>query len=153
MDGLCMYGSILLPTDGSDGASNATAHALDAADRYGATLHVLHVIDSSVYESYSGDEYVHEFEGLETGLTQSGEEALEDVAQRARDRGIAVETYLTRGEPHEEILRYATDNDIEVIVLGSRDRSGEYRRLLGSVTERVARMASQPVTIVKTSVE
>lgn len=45
------------------------------------------------------------------------------------------------------------DADVGLAVVGSKNRSGEYRRLLGSVAERVAGMAERPVTIVKTPVE
>jgi len=45
-----MYDNVLLPTDGSVGVDRAIDHAIDAADRYDATLHVLYVVDSDVRE-------------------------------------------------------------------------------------------------------
>ncbi len=144
-----MYSDILLPTDGTDGVDAAIDHAIDAASRYDATLHVIHVVDASTYEAYTGDEYVHEFEGLESGLAQMGQDAIDEITERAASEGVEVTDALIHGTPHEEILRYADERDIGLIILGSREESGEYRRLLGSVTERIARMAPQPVTIVK----
>ncbi|MGM0606146.1 MAG: universal stress protein [Halobacteriota archaeon] len=144
-----MYDRILLPTDGSAGVDTAIEHAIDAAERYDATLHVLYVVDSTTYEAYSGDEYVHEREGLEQGLRQLGEDAIETITTRAATNGIPTESAIENGDPHEQILRYADREDVDLIVLGSRNRTGEYRRLLGSVTERVSRMAPQTVTIVK----
>lgn len=45
------------------------------------------------------------------------------------------------------------DVDISLTVLGSKNRSGEYRRLLGSVAERIAHLTERPITVVKTPVE
>ncbi|WP_254762492.1 universal stress protein [Natrinema marinum] len=148
-----MYDRILLPTDAEKGTELATEHAIAAAERTGAELHLLYVVDSDVYASYSGDEYVHEFEGLEAALEQVGEDALESAAEAAREAGLEPTTVVRHGSPHEEILAYADEADVDLLVMGSKERSGEYRQLLGSVTDRVARLASRPVTIVKTPVE
>ena len=131
-----MYDSVLLPTDASAGMDKAVDHAINAAKQYGATLHVIYVVDTDTYTSYSGDEYVHEFEGLESAL-----------------EGVETESVVRHGVPHEEILTYADEADVGLTVIGSKNRSGEYRRLLGSVADRVTRMADRPVTVVKTPVE
>ena len=148
-----MYDSILLPTDAEAGTGQAIDHAIDAAAHHDADLHLLYVVDSDVYAAYAGDEYVHEFEGLESALEQEGEDALEEIAERAREDGLEPVTAVRHGSPHEQILEYADEEDVGLIVMGSKDRPGEYRQLLGSVTERIARLASRPVTIVKTPVE
>lgn len=148
-----MYDRILLPTDMSPGVDRAIDHAIDAAQRYDAELHVLYVVDAEAYSSYPGDEYVHEFEGLEKALEQAGQDAVETIADRAESTGIETESVIRHGVPHAEILEYMDENDIGLTVLGSKNRSGEYRRLLGSVTERVANMAERPITIVKTPVQ
>ncbi|MFP8889045.1 universal stress protein [Natrialbaceae archaeon A-CW2] len=148
-----MYDRILLPTDMSPGVDHATEHAIDAATRYDASLHVLYVVDADAYSSYPGDEYVHEFEGLERALEQAGTEEVEAVAEQAGDAGVSTVTEIRHGVPHEAILEYADEADIGLLVLGSKNRSGEYRRLLGSVAERVVRMSERPVTVVKTPLE
>ncbi|MDR9380422.1 MAG: universal stress protein [Natronomonas sp.] len=148
-----MYNSILLPTDASAGMDRAIDHAIDIADRYDATLHVLYIVDTDTYSSYSGDEYVHEFEGLESALEQAGEEAIESIVEAANAAGVETTAVVRHGVPHEEILAYADEADIGLTVIGSKDRPGEYRRLLGSVAERVARMTERPVTVVKTPVD
>ena len=148
-----MYDTVLLPTDAGEGTELAIEHAITVAESHDADLHVLYVVDSDVYSSYTGDEYVHEFEGLETALEQEGEEAIAEIADRVRDAGLEPETAVRHGSPHERILAYADEEDVDLLVMGSKERPGEYRRLLGSVTERVARLSSKPVTIVKTPVE
>ena len=148
-----MYDNVLLPTDGSVGVDRAIDHAIDAADRYDATLHVLYVVDSDVVNAYSGDEFVDGAEGAEETLEETGREALDAVAERARDAGVETVTALRYGIPHEEILRYVDEEDVDLTVMGSKTRSGSYRRMLGSVTERVSRQSTAPVSIVKTTVD
>ena len=148
-----MYERILLPTDAAEGTELAIDHAVAVADHAGADLHLLYVVDSDVYGSYSGDEYVHEFEGLEAALEQVGEEALESAAEAAAEADVETTTVVRHGDPHKQILEYADEADADLLVMGSKERSGEYRQLLGSVTDRVARLASRPVTIVKTPVD
>jgi nucleotide-binding universal stress UspA family protein len=148
-----MYNRILLPTDTSPGVEQAIEHALHAAERYDAELHFLFVVDEDVYSAYSGDEYVHELEGLESALEQAGSEALSGLRERAEAMGLDVTTEVRHGVPHQEILAYMDDADIDLTVLGSKSRPSEYRQLLGSVAGRVARLSDRPVTIVKTDVE
>ncbi|WP_418280840.1 universal stress protein [Halorubrum sp. DTA98] len=147
-----MYDRILLPTDGTKGVDRAVDHAIDAANRYDATLHVLFVVDSDIVNAYSGDEFVDEAEGAESTLEDLGDVAVEDVATRAAEAGVDTVTAVIHGVPHEEILRYIDDEEIDLTVIGSKNRPGDYRRMLGSVTERVSRMSTAPVSIVKTTV-
>lgn len=148
-----MYDRLLLPVDTSAGVDQAIDHAIDAATRYEATLHILFVVDTDTYSSYTGDEYVHEFEGLEDALEQAGGEAVESVQACAANAGVETVTAVRHGVPHEEILRYGDDADIGLTIMGSKHRSSEYRRLLGSVAERVVRTTDRPVTVVKTPVD
>ncbi|ELZ41602.1 universal stress protein [Halorubrum tebenquichense] len=148
-----MYDNVLLPTDGSVGVDRAIDHAIDAAGRYDATLHVLYVVDSGVVNAYSGDEFVDGAEGAEETLEETGREALDAAAALANDAGVEAVTAMRYGAPHEEILRYIDEEDIDLTVMGSKTRSGDYRRMLGSVTERVSRQSTAPVSIVKTTVE
>ncbi|MFB6108662.1 MAG: universal stress protein [Haloplanus sp.] len=148
-----MYDDILLATDGSVASENATAHAVELAAAHDATLHVLFVVDSEVYSAYSGDEYVDEREGPEHGLEEVGEETLDAVRETAADHGVDTVEELRHGVPHEEVVRYADENDVDLLVLGTKRLPDEYRSLLGSVTDRVVRTAERPVLVVKTPVQ
>jgi len=147
-----MYEKILFPTNGGVASERASESAVETAAAHGATLHILYVVDEKVYGAYSGDEYVHEEEGLEAGLRQIGEETVEEVADEARSAGVEVVTEVRHGVPNEEILDYINDNNPDLVIMGTKERPGEYRQMLGSVTERVLRTTSTPVTVVKTPV-
>ncbi|WP_380680306.1 universal stress protein [Salinigranum sp. GCM10025319] len=141
-----MYETILVPTDGSAGSELAVEHALDLAGRYGATLHLVYVVDTDVVNHYAG---IDAIEGVEGALQTQGSDALDEAAARATEDGIAAERHVVEGTPHEAILDAVPVVGADLIVMGTERRSGEYRRLLGSVTERVVRMADVPVHVVK----
>lgn len=147
-----MYDRILLSTDGTVASEEAESHAIDLAAAHDAVLHVLYVVDENVVTAYSGDEYVDEAEGPEHGLEELGQETFAEVKSEAADAGVDVVEAMRHGQPAETIVEYADDNDIDLVVLGTKRRPEEYRALLGSVTDRVLRLTHKPATVVKTEV-
>jgi nucleotide-binding universal stress UspA family protein len=141
---------ILLPTDGERGANRATEYAIELADTLGATLHALYVVDETVYTAYSGDEFVQEHEGPQAALEEAGEDALASIAADGSEAGVDIETTMRHGRPEDEIVAVAEEIDADHVIMGSKTRPGEYRQLLGSVSERVLRLTERPVTVVKT---
>ncbi len=141
-----MYNHILVPTDGSAGARPAVVHGTAIARRFDATLHALSVLSEGPYGSLESDESRTESE-------RAAERAVERVAVEAKREGVDVVTELRRGVPHEEILSYVADNDVDMIVMGTHARTGLDRVLVGSVTEQVVRTADVPVVTVRTSDE
>jgi nucleotide-binding universal stress UspA family protein len=138
-----MYHDVLIPTDGSDAADAAVAHAIDHAVRYDATLHVLHVVDSVAVPPTPNGGRVLE------ALEQQGRAAIERVAQRAGDAGVdTVESAVASGPPHTAILDYVDEHGVDLVVMGTHGRRGLDRVLIGSVTERVVRLADVPVLTV-----
>jgi nucleotide-binding universal stress UspA family protein len=121
---------ILYPTDFSSYSTQAYFHAVGLAETYGANLTVVHVHTPDA----PGDK-AH-------WLNQ-----LEQV--RPSNPKIAVSHVLLEGDPASEIARYATDAGIDVIVIGTRGRTGVDRLVLGSVAERVMREAPCSVLVVK----
>ncbi|MFB6189971.1 MAG: universal stress protein [Candidatus Nanohaloarchaea archaeon] len=143
-----MYEKILLTTDGSEGAEAAVAHAEDLAKKYGAELHILFVLDIGVDTSIGAvSDLMGELE--EAGrLTELGQEAVDSI-EKELDPEVDAVTHVARGVPHKEITGYADENDIDLIVMSSRGRTGLDRVLLGSVTEKVLRSSDIPVLTVK----
>ena len=148
-----MYERILLSTDGSVASEEAERHAIDLAAAHDADLHALYVVDETVYNAYSGDEYVDEAEGPEHGLEEHGEETLADLRARASDAAVDCTTNMRHGRPSNTIVDYAGEIDADLLVLGTKRRPDEYRALLGSVTDRVLRLTERPAVVVKTEVE
>jgi nucleotide-binding universal stress UspA family protein len=149
---VCMYDRILLSTDGTVASAEAKSHAIELAAAHDAELHVLYVVDEDVVTAYSGDEYVDGAEGPEHGLEEIGEETLTEVRSEANEAGIDVVTVIRHGQPAETIVKHAADEDVDLLVLGTKHRPEAYRTLLGSVTDRVLRLTTRPATVVKTPV-
>ncbi|WP_224338134.1 universal stress protein [Haloprofundus halobius] len=142
-----MFDRILIPTDGSDPTKPAVDMALNLAAAHDATLHVLYIVDQPTFVSGMGEG----FSGLDDlldALEERGQQATKAVVEQARKRDIETTTAVRRGNPHDDILIYAEDNDIDVIVMGTHGRTGVERALLGSVTENVVRHSEIPVLTV-----
>ncbi|MFC4360630.1 universal stress protein [Halobium salinum] len=146
-----MYDVILFPTDGSEESFAALEHALDIADTYGATLHVLYVVDTS-YSYVGSDGIPIDWDAVLDAFRSAGKRALETAETWADREGVPVVGSIREDSiVHRAILQYVGDNDVKMIVMGTHGRRGLDRLLLGSVTERVLRTADVPVLTVRTA--
>ncbi|WP_248897162.1 universal stress protein [Haloplanus halobius] len=137
-----MYDRILVPTDGSEGTSEAIDHAIRMATDQGATLHAIYVV-----ENVAGGEATAAT--VLDALEAAGQEAIDDLIERAESAGVeTVEGVVARGTPHQAILDYADEHDIGLVVMGTHGRTGVDRYLLGSVAERVVRLSDVPTLVV-----
>jgi nucleotide-binding universal stress UspA family protein len=135
-----MYNTLLFPTDGSETARQAQEDALSLAQVHDASLYLLYVTDTRFY-STSGQEFEDE--------TARGEQVLDEIAAVASSREIDVTTVISDGNPADEIVRYADEQDIDLIIMATHGRKGVDRFLHGSITETVLRTAEQPVLAVR----
>ncbi|QWC18114.1 universal stress protein [Halorubrum sp. 2020YC2] len=141
-----MYDEILVPTDGSEAVDRALDHAIRLASDHGATVHALYVVDQRIAAANSGD--LHD--EVVADLEAQGEDAVETVSEAAAEAGLDVETHIAHGTPDTEIVAYADENGIDVIVMSPEGKSPRERiRSLGSVSDRVADDASVPVFLIK----
>lgn len=141
------FDRILLPTDGSEGAAIATRWAIDFAERLGAMVETIFSIDTSRFPEQ------REPGQLITAIEERGQDALEGVRERATDAEVSVAASIVTGRPAPVILKHATDNEIDLIVMGTHGRTGVGQWFLGSVTENVVRQAEVPVLCVPVSAE
>ncbi|MFC7006898.1 universal stress protein [Halalkalicoccus salilacus] len=72
-----------------------------------------------------------------------------DAERRAEQHGVEITTAIERGPPGSTIVEYAEENDVDRIVMGSHDRSGISKILLGSVAEDVVKESPVTVTVVR----
>jgi nucleotide-binding universal stress UspA family protein len=138
--------------DFSDLSNHALDHALEVASLNAGEVHVLYVQEENALDAVIP---------LPTNLSASVDNTLEQVRQRAGERVAAVAAKRTRlavsrvvahlrhGSPASEIAQLAADLDADLVVVGSHGRRGVERLLLGSVAERVSRLARCPVWIVR----
>ncbi len=141
-----MYKRIVVPLDGSKLAEQALPHAVAQAEKFGAELVLLQVLEPLPDVSFSAPTAVRSAEQKSAELAR---EYLEGVAAMFRPRGIALRVEQTQGRPYAEIVRYADEQDADLIVMSTRGHSGISRWLLGSVADRVVRGATVPVLLVQ----
>ncbi len=139
-----MYDEILLATDGSDDAAAAADHALDHAERYDATLHVVYVVETRT----AYDNAIVDPETVAGNLRAEGRETLEAIAERADSAAVETTTEILEGVPGETIENYAAEHGIDLILLGTQGRSAFRRALLGSTTDSIVRSRVAPVLVV-----
>lgn len=139
---------ILFPTDFSEGSEVSAPYALDLAGHYGARIYIMHVIyditrASALYvTSINTDALYDEMEA-------SARQELEQFAGRHFGAHEDRELVLVRGNPYEDIIRYAAEKGIDLIVMSSHGRKGLDRVLFGSTASRVVRNAPCPVLTVR----
>jgi nucleotide-binding universal stress UspA family protein len=139
---------ILCPIDFSDASRAALETAADLAKRQGATLWLFHAYPVPGYTFPDGS-FVASSKMLEE-LAEQARRHLEDWKSIAASLGVAkVETYSAIGEPAHEILTFAADKGIDLVVIGTHGRTGLTHALMGSVAERVVRKAPCPVLTVR----
>jgi nucleotide-binding universal stress UspA family protein len=140
---------VLVPTDFSEPSAKAVLYGQALARSFGASLHVLHAVEEPLAQGWDA----YGFPGLlperrETVLAEAQARLEEAVPPLARD-GQPTELVTRLGEPSREIVRFARERGIDLIVMGTHGRGGMAHLLLGSVAEKVVRTAPCPVLTVR----
>lgn len=140
---------VLVPVDGSSQAKKAFDYVLEEIPDPQITL--LHVINPVSAIAYADDEYfdIEAYRKEERRRRDSAEEMFDEYRDRAAERGLEVETEITRGKPAGRILETVENRGVDHVVMGSHGRSGVGRVLFGSVAETVTRRSPVPVTVVR----
>jgi nucleotide-binding universal stress UspA family protein len=156
-----MFANILVPLDGSTLSEQALPMAQHLARSSTTTLHLLQVISLRPELDAlrgSGSESVTVLEmaqdaarRLREAQTARGQAYLEGLAVPLQHAGIPVTTALREGAADENILAYAQEHAIDLIVMSTHGYSGFKRFFLGSVTDRVIRAGQTPVLVVPAS--
>lgn len=141
------YDDILIPTDGSEYASQAIDHGLEIAQRTGARVHAVNIVDLG---DLAASPSLTTPTDMASQFESQGKNATDAIAERARAAGLTVATEVREGIPAKDLLQYANGNDVDLIAMGTHGRTGLSRYLLGSTTERVIRHADMPVLAVTT---
>jgi nucleotide-binding universal stress UspA family protein len=142
---------IVVPTDFSSCSEEAWAMAQRLAGALGSELVLVHVLVEAPLWGEGPFSMDRVREVFEAARKWAGER-LAEWAGQARGKGLTVRLTLRTGAPHEEIVALATDERADLVVIGTHGRGGVNRALLGSVADRVVRLAPCPVLTVRESV-
>jgi nucleotide-binding universal stress UspA family protein len=141
--------NVLVATDFSEPAAAALAYGRELARSYGATLHVLNAIDDIRWR-YSLDMSPALLVGVQDDLEENSRQWLAKLlTDEDRTQLHARPVTFISGSPADTIVEYAKSAKIDVIVIGTHGRRGMSHMLMGSVAERVVRLAPCPVLTVR----
>jgi len=135
--------------DGSDYSLRALDFAIDLARKYQSQLVLVHVVMRQIYAINPPEAGILAGTAIVRELETEGKTILTQGEERVKAQGLPVEARLRQGVPAEELLRAATDEKADLMVLGSRGLSQVRAFLLGSVSDKVSHHAKCPTLIVR----
>ncbi len=147
-----MFKIILVAVDGSKASTQALEMAIQISEKFGAGLHLLHVVREMQVPLNPGlmEKYEEVQRQRHDLLRSAGEEVLNQAKRMAQSKGIdSVETDIGSGDPATAIVGYADKKQIDLIVIGNRGLGQVQSMLMGSVSRKVSNITKAACLIVK----
>ncbi|MBN2133002.1 MAG: universal stress protein [Sedimentisphaerales bacterium] len=145
------FKKILFPTDFSKHSLYALPYAKDLVSRFDGELHVVHVVDDAYQYMMTASEVatVPVVMPLD-GMRKTAQHQIQELQQeQLADLGDRVHAEVLVGRPFVEIIRYAREKEMDLIVIATHGHGALASMLLGSVTEKVVRKCECPVLTIR----
>ena len=140
----------MIATDGSDMGKKAVKVGVNIAYRGGGCVAAIYVIDISRLSHLPGYAMLPGLkEKISELMKEEGRQATQLAEDLSRNLNIPCKKIVVQGNPCQEILKSAREMEADLIVIGSRGRTGIEKFLLGSVAEKVVLQSSIPVLMIK----
>lgn len=145
-----VYKRILFCTDFSKNAEFAFSFAIDAAQRRpGSQLFLLHVLPEA--EARFWGTYVSEIDNVDKKAKQMMDEKIEKAYTSSLPSGVDLQIEFRVGKDSQQILEFAKEKEIDLIIIGRHGRSHLQKPFFGNVTEKIVRKANCSVLVVPLS--
>ncbi|WP_458746169.1 universal stress protein [Candidatus Nitrosocosmicus sp. T] len=151
-----IFSKILAPVDGSINSMKAIDYAVDLAEKYKGELIALHVLYSQTgfafhKETVAGTITSSSLNDLNLEAKQEAEKGFKEINKRAEKMNVQIKTEVvfTVISILEGILTYAEKENIDLIIIGSKGKSGWKKLIVGSVASGISTYAHCPILIVK----
>ncbi len=131
------FKKILVGTDFSDYSERALAYAEKLSVKFEAEILLLHVIESFTYSLTDTMTVV----GHDQALVATANALMDNLKKGLDDRKVSATCFVEHGRAYREIVKTAEDKGVDLIVIGAHGRTGMEHLLLGSVAEKVVRLA------------
>ena len=142
--------NILVATDFGEAADCALGYGRELAARFGATLHVLHVAENAYITAFGAETYASFAPDMQREIEASAHRRLREALIDSDGSGPnTIPVVMTSSSPAFAIVDYAGVNEIDLVIMGTHGRNVVQHFLMGSVAERVVRMAPCPVLTVR----
>jgi len=139
--------NILVPFDFSECSDQALRYGLELARKFDATLHLVHVVQDPATQPWAAEGFAIPLLEVTDQWLKEAEERLAAAVPDLDRRRARVDALL--GENYPEVLRYAEEEAIDLIVMGTHGRGGVSHLLLGSIAEKMVRRSPCPVLTVR----
>jgi nucleotide-binding universal stress UspA family protein len=143
---------ILVPVDFSTHSERAVRYAATLAGRVGASVELLHVVEDFFSIPAYSEVFVPNMPDLVQTMVNDAAQRLDLLKEGMFPHGADVTTYVFVGRPSAAIVDYAGTGGFDLIVMGTHGRTGLTHLLMGSVAERVVRMAPCAVLTLRDAV-
>jgi len=141
--------SVLVPTDFSDASEVALLYAKAFAHAFGASLHVLHVVQEPFSQPWAVEAHGFALATMQEDWMREAKARMQAILTPEERSTHNAQLLTVLGHPVVEILEYASSHTIDLIVMGTHGRGPLGHMLMGSVAERVVRKAPCPVLTVR----
>jgi nucleotide-binding universal stress UspA family protein len=140
--------SILVPIDFSDHSKNALQYAIPFAKQFRASIHLLYVVEPTIYPADFSFGQVG-FPNIEEELRKRGNDELDALLKNVIAGRVNATKAIRTGRPFYEINQFAKEKEIDLIILATHGHTGVEHILFGSTAEKVVRGAPCPVLVVR----
>jgi len=139
-----MFKQILVPTDFSERSLRPLDIAVNIAEHYGGTVHLLHVVEIIQGTSFE------ECEEFYRKLENKARHQMAEQRKAFRDRGVTIEEAVTYGNRAQEILKFSEENRSDLIIMNShRVDLGRPSEGWGTISYKVGMLCTCPILLVK----
>ena len=144
---------LLVPIDFSENSKKTLIYAVRLAQRNNSSLILFHVFEPPEFvrqlpQDYSYESHEEMRKQCDTAMRRSAE-TLGMLSEAVKGSNIQIETSQRLGTPYEEIVKFAKEKEVDLIVIATHGYTGLKHFLLGSTAERVVRLAPCPVLVVR----
>ena len=148
----------MIATDGSDCSNLAIDKGVELASLSGGTVYAVYVVSSaslfSMNQGYSysmgkNPDLAPMYKEMHGMMEKQGHQALNYVKGLGEMKGVNVESVLLDGNPSDELIRYAEEEKMDIVIMGTLGKTGLDRFLLGSVAGNLVRHSKVPVMVVR----
>jgi nucleotide-binding universal stress UspA family protein len=149
-----VFRKIMIATDGSDCSKLAVDKGLEFALLSGGTVYAVYVVSTTYLYPINGDYFssigVNPYwERMREAFKKQGQQAVDYVKGLGEMKGVNVKSVLLEGNPSEELIRYADEEKMDIVIMGTVGKTGLDRVLLGSVAGNLVRHSKVPVMVVR----
>jgi len=139
---------ILVPIDFSDYSKKALHYAIPFARQFRATVYLLYVVEPTIYPADFSFGQIG-MPNVENELRTKGEQELRELISNEIKGAVPAEAFVKVGLPFVEVVSFAKDEKIELIIVATHGHTGVEHVLFGSTAEKIVRKAPCPVLVVR----